>query len=187
MIMADRAGGTPCVSNAKKLRIGDRLAFGEGLLAIIEAAPDNRTRTIAFDWDGSDADLALTLDRIGETPLPPYMNRDAEPEDKQRYQTLFATHAGAVAAPTAGLHFTPRLMDELRRLAASKRRASRCTSGWARFRLSKSKTPPTTTMHAEQFSISKRDRRVRRRAARDGEGGCWPSGRPSCARSSPTR
>ncbi len=141
------------VSNAKKLRVGDRLAFDDGLFATIEAAPDSRTRTIAFEWEGTDGDLGTTLDRIGETPLPPYMNRDAEEQDKQRYQTLFATHTGAVAAPTAGLHFTPRLMDELGVRGVETARVT-LHVGLGTFQAVEVEDAADHTMHAEQFSIS---------------------------------
>ncbi len=141
------------VSNAKKLRVGDRLRFDDGLFATIEAAPDSRTRTIAFEWERSDGDLAQTLDRIGETPLPPYMGRAAEEEDKQRYQTLFAQHTGAVAAPTAGLHFTPRLMDELAERDVEIARVT-LHVGLGTFQAVEVEDAADHTMHAEQFSIS---------------------------------
>lgn len=73
----------------------------------------SRGRTIRFLFDGSDEEFYKTIDSLGETPLPKYIKRKAEPEDRERYQTIFAEHTGAVAAPTAGLHFTKQVTKRL--------------------------------------------------------------------------
>ena len=73
----------------------------------------SRGRTIRFVFEGSNEELYEKIDEIGETPIPPYLKRDVEPEDRERYQTMFAAERGAVAAPTAGLHFTPQLTTKL--------------------------------------------------------------------------
>lgn len=68
---------------------------------------------IEFSWTPSDLSFASILETAGEIPLPPYLNRDAEPDDRERYQTVFARYDGSVAAPTAGLHFTKPLLEQL--------------------------------------------------------------------------
>lgn len=102
------------VDPARKIRIGNKLYFENGLIAEVIDNTTSRGRTIRFVFEGSNEDLYAKIDEIGETPIPPYLKRDVEPEDKERYQTLFAEERGAVAAPTAGLHFTMPLVNELK-------------------------------------------------------------------------
>jgi S-adenosylmethionine:tRNA ribosyltransferase-isomerase len=73
----------------------------------------SRGRTLRFLFDGSHEEFKQTIFNLGETPLPKYIKREAEPEDVERYQTVFAKHEGAVAAPTAGLHFSKQLLKRL--------------------------------------------------------------------------
>ncbi len=101
------------VDPARKIRIGNKLFFENGLVAEVIDNTTSRGRTIRFVFAGSNQDLYAKIDEIGQTPLPPYIKRLPEPEDRDRYQTIFAAHRGAVAAPTAGLHFTPQLRDRL--------------------------------------------------------------------------
>ena len=102
------------VDPARKIRVGNKLYFGEGdLVAEVIDNTTSRGRTIRFLYDGSDEEFYKTIDGLGETPLPKYIKRDAEPEDRERFQTIYAKHKGAVAAPTAGLHFTKQLMKRL--------------------------------------------------------------------------
>ena len=101
------------VDPARKIRIGNRLFFDKGLIAEVIDNTTSRGRTIRFVFGGSNEDLYAKIDEIGTTPLPPYIKRKTEPEDRERYQTIFAKHRGAVAAPTAGLHFTPKLREAL--------------------------------------------------------------------------
>jgi S-adenosylmethionine:tRNA ribosyltransferase-isomerase len=94
----------------KKLQAGDRLVFGGTLQAAVEAKGDAGEVTLAFDLSGPDLDAALQA--VGEMPLPPYIagKRGVDAQDRSDYQTVYARKEGAVAAPTAGLHFTPSLM-----------------------------------------------------------------------------
>jgi S-adenosylmethionine:tRNA ribosyltransferase-isomerase len=69
---------------------------------------------VRFSWEPADLSFAEILEAAGEIPLPPYLHREAEASDRERYQTVFAKHEGSVAAPTAGLHFTTKLIDELK-------------------------------------------------------------------------
>jgi S-adenosylmethionine:tRNA ribosyltransferase-isomerase len=103
------------VDPARKIRIGNKLFFGEdsGLVAEVIDNTTSRGRTLRFLYDGSYEEFRKKLNEMGETPLPKYMNRSVEPSDEERYQTIYAKHEGAVAAPTAGLHFSKHLLKKL--------------------------------------------------------------------------
>ena len=100
------------VDPARKIRIGNKLYFGENdsLVAEVIDNTTSRGRTLRFLFDGSYEEFKETLYSLGETPLPKFINRKVEPEDRERYQTIFAKHEGAVAAPTAGMHFSRELL-----------------------------------------------------------------------------
>ncbi len=99
------------VDPARKIRVGNKLFFGEGeLVAEVIDNTTSRGRTIRFLYDGSQEEFYNTIDVLGETPLPRTIPRSVEPEDRERFQTIYAKHIGAVAAPTAGMHFTEQLM-----------------------------------------------------------------------------
>lgn len=101
------------VEPARKIRIGNKLYFGEDLMAEVIDNTTSRGRTIRFLFEGTNEELYTRLDEIGEMPLPPYIERDPKEEDKERYQTIFAKERGAVAAPTAAMHFTPELVEKI--------------------------------------------------------------------------
>ena len=103
------------VDPARKIRIGNKLYFGEDDMLIAEVIDNttSRGRTLRFLYDGPYDEFKRTLYKLGETPLPKFINRLAEPEDKERYQTVYAKYEGAVAAPTAGLHFSRQLLKRL--------------------------------------------------------------------------
>lgn len=106
------------VDPARKIRVGNKLYFNDddGNEVLVAEVVDNTTsrgRTIRFLYDGTDAEFKAHLNRLGHTPLPKYIKRDEVEEDKDRYQTVYAKEIGAVAAPTAGLHFTPDIMKRL--------------------------------------------------------------------------
>jgi S-adenosylmethionine:tRNA ribosyltransferase-isomerase len=94
-----------------KLKPGRRVTFGPDSTVEIVEVLGGGLRRVKFTGP---LDARATLDRYGEVPLPPYIRRTPRPEDRERYQTVYATHDGSVAAPTAGLHFTPELLDRLR-------------------------------------------------------------------------
>lgn len=100
------------VDPARKIRVGNKLYFGENDLLVAEVVDNttSRGRTIRFLFDGTDQQFRDAIEILGETPLPKYIKRKPTPEDKERYQTIYAKHEGAVAAPTAGLHFSRELM-----------------------------------------------------------------------------
>ncbi|MBW6484152.1 MAG: tRNA preQ1(34) S-adenosylmethionine ribosyltransferase-isomerase QueA [Vicingaceae bacterium] len=102
------------VDPARKIRIGNKLYFGDDdLVAEVIDNTTSRGRTLRFLFDGSYEEFKAITQRLGETPIPKYINRPVEPEDAERYQTVYAENEGAVAAPTAGLHFSKHLMKRL--------------------------------------------------------------------------
>ncbi|SFE67286.1 tRNA preQ1(34) S-adenosylmethionine ribosyltransferase-isomerase QueA [Sunxiuqinia elliptica] len=103
------------VDPARKIRIGNKLYFGEDDMLVAEVIDNttSRGRTLRFLFDGPYDEFKKTLYGLGETPLPKFIQRPVQPEDKDRYQTIFAKHEGAVAAPTAGLHFSRELLKRL--------------------------------------------------------------------------
>ncbi|MEN9972267.1 MAG: hypothetical protein RIS20_614 [Bacteroidota bacterium] len=103
------------VDPARKIRIGNKLYFGEddSLVAEVIDNTTSRGRTLRFLFDGPYEEFKAKITELGETPLPKYIKREVEPEDEERYQTIFAKVEGAVAAPTAGLHFSRQLLKKL--------------------------------------------------------------------------
>ena len=103
------------VDPARKIRIGNKLYFGEddSLVAEVIDNTTSRGRTLRFLFDGSYSEFRIKLKELGQTPLPKYIKRPLEEDDQERYQTIYAKHEGAVAAPTAGLHFSKHLLKRL--------------------------------------------------------------------------
>lgn len=107
------------VKPGRRIRVGERLIFGGGQLeAVVAGRGERGLRVLRFEYEGDFDDI---VDRLGHVPLPPYIHRSDESHDRYRYQTVYARKRGAVAAPTAGLHFTPRVFADL-----SRRGVSRC-------------------------------------------------------------
>ncbi len=100
------------VDPARKIRIGNKLYFGENdeLVAEVIDNTTSRGRTLRFLYYGEYENFKKTLYNLGETPIPKFLKRRAEPIDQERYQTIFAKHEGAIAAPTAGMHFSRELL-----------------------------------------------------------------------------
>ncbi len=103
------------VEPARKIRIGNKLYFGddESMVAEVIDNTTSRGRTLRFLYDGSHEEFKANLFKLGQTPLPEYIKRDAEPDDAENYQTIFARNEGAVVAPAAGLHFSRELLKRL--------------------------------------------------------------------------
>jgi S-adenosylmethionine:tRNA ribosyltransferase-isomerase len=103
------------VDPARKIRIGNKLYFGDddNLVAEVIDNTTSRGRTLRFLFDGTYDEFKKTIESLGETPLPKLIRRPVEPEDRDRYQTVFAKREGAVAAPTAGMHFSRELVKRL--------------------------------------------------------------------------
>ena len=97
----------------RRLKVGTRLVFGEGVLsAVVLEKPNTGNCIVKFEYDGS---FFVLLSEIGMMPLPPYIRRQSTNEDNVRYQSVYASKEGAIAAPTAGLHFTQDLLESLRK------------------------------------------------------------------------
>lgn len=103
------------VDPARKIRIGNKLYFGDNDALVAEVIDNttSRGRTIRFLFDGTYEKFKKTIEKLGQTPIPKFHKRQALPIDKERYQTVYAKHEGAVAAPTAGLHFSRELIKRL--------------------------------------------------------------------------
>ncbi len=102
------------VDPARKIRVGNKLYFGDSdLVAEVIDNTTSRGRTIRFLFDGNHDDFMKAVDNLGETPLPREILRDTEPADRERFQTVYAESVGAVAAPTAGMHFTKAMMKRM--------------------------------------------------------------------------
>lgn len=103
------------VDPARKIRVGNKLYFGEEDMLVAEVVDNttSRGRTIRFLYDGTNEEFKRILKSLGQTPLPKYINREPTPLDDERYQTIYAEEEGAVAAPTAGLHFSKEVMTRL--------------------------------------------------------------------------
>ena len=106
------------VKPGRRIRVGERLLFGGGQLkAVVAGRGERGLRVLRFEYEGDFDDI---VDRLGHVPLPPYIRRPDESHDRDRYQTVYARKRGAVAAPTAGLHFTPRVFADLSRKGVSR-------------------------------------------------------------------
>jgi S-adenosylmethionine:tRNA ribosyltransferase-isomerase len=102
------------VDPARKIRVGNKLFFGEDeLVAEVIDNTTSRGRTIRFLFDGTDAEFKGVVNKLGHTPIPKYLEREATQDDAEMYQTIFAEKDGAIAPPAAGLHFTKALMMRL--------------------------------------------------------------------------
>ena len=103
------------VDPARKIRIGNKLYFGEEqrLMAEVIDNTTSRGRTLRFLFDGTHEEYKAELKRLGQIPLPKYIKREPDDNDAERYQTIYAKSEGAVAAPTAGLHFSKHLLKKL--------------------------------------------------------------------------
>ena len=137
------------VKPGKKARPGTRLAFGDGLLhAQVEDVVEDGNRLIRFFYDGIWEEV---LDRLGEMPLPPYITHKLQ--DKNRYQTVYARFDGSAAAPTAGLHFTPELLDQIQDMGVELAYVT-LHVGLGTFRPVKVENVKEHHMHSEYYQVS---------------------------------
>ncbi len=104
------------VKPARKVRVGNKLHFTDKIRCDVIDNTVSGGRVVRFEFEGDD--FYKIIDKIGSSPLPPYIKRETETKDKKRYQTVFAEHRGAVAAPTAGLHFTEGLINRIKQKGA---------------------------------------------------------------------
>ena len=150
------------VHPGRKMHIGERVRFSPGFEAEIVARGDYGERTLRFLYDG---DLYEKFYEIGHTPLPPYIHRPDDSADRERYQTVFARRPGSAAAPTAGLHFTPQILDRCR--------ASGAEAAWVTLHVGLGTFQPLREedfekrrLHSEQFEISAENARKMASASR---------------------
>ncbi|MCL6506158.1 MAG: tRNA preQ1(34) S-adenosylmethionine ribosyltransferase-isomerase QueA [Bryobacteraceae bacterium] len=143
------------VHPGRKMHIGERVFFNGGLQAEVIARADYGERTLRFHCDG---DIYQKLDQIGHVPLPPYIRRPDEPEDRERYQTVFAREPGSAAAPTAGLHFTPEVLEACRAAGAEIAYVT-LHVGLGTFQPVHTETVEEHRLHAERFRITEAEAR----------------------------
>ena len=150
------------VRPAKKLKVGVKVIFSDELSMVVDKIDENGIREILFEFDGVFEDI---LDRLGNMPLPPYITEKLV--DKSRYQTVYCKIDGSAAAPTAGLHFTPELMDKIREKGIDFVEVL-LHVGLGTFRPVKSENLETHKMHNEFYSISQESADVINQAMADG-------------------
>jgi S-adenosylmethionine:tRNA ribosyltransferase-isomerase len=157
------------VHPGQKLRPGARVVFDDGVTAIhgeILARHFHGRRTVRLRT-GDGTPLAAAIDRLGHMPLPPYIARDDRPSDRDRYQTVFARRRGSIAAPTAGLHFTPALVDDLAERGVE-RTAITLHVGYGTFKPVRVQRVEEHEVDPEVYSVSAGAAAMLTRARRDG-------------------
>ena len=147
---------------AKRVRAGDEILFETGIKAEVLSEGDFGERTICFS---ANEPVAEVLDRIGETPLPPYIHRKPTREDSERYQTVFAKHRGSAAAPTAGLHFTAETLQACRSSGAEIAYVT-LHVGFGTFAPVRAKALSEISLHEEYFEITEAAAEQMKRATR---------------------
>ena len=152
------------VRPGKKAKTGARFVFGGGLLrAEVLGSAEDGTRIVRFEYEG--ANFFDLLDRVGNVPLPPYITEQLQ--DRERYQTVYAKELGSAAAPTAGLHFTPELLQKLRDTGIQTCSVT-LHVGLGTFRPVKEENITDHHMHAERYSISEATAQAVNAAKREG-------------------
>ena len=145
------------VRPGRRIKPGDTVVFGNGKLkASVKAYSDEGTRIVEFSCA---VDFMEVLDELGRMPLPPYIERESKAEDKDNYQTVYAREEGSVAAPTAGFHFTPELLDKIREKGI-KTEFVTLHVGIGTFRPVKVETVEDHHMHFEHYSVSEETAKV---------------------------
>lgn len=143
------------IGNLKRWSENTILKKSLGIVALEAILLDRERGLVQFQWTNG-ISFAEVIERSGETPLPPYLKRKAEESDKQRYQTIYSHHAGAVAAPTAGLHFTDRVFAELKQKGIDHDFVTLHVSAGT-FQPVKTENAEEHTMHREQIVISRKN------------------------------
>jgi S-adenosylmethionine:tRNA ribosyltransferase-isomerase len=161
-VSEDRYTWQALVHPGRKVRVGEVIFVGPGLEAEILARGAYGERTVRFRCEG---DIYERLEQIGHVPLPPYIRRPDTPADRLRYQTVFARESGSVAAPTAGLHFTPEVLDECRAAGADVARIT-LHVGLGTFQPIHAEVLEAHRLHSESFRIAEEDAGKMRQASR---------------------
>jgi S-adenosylmethionine:tRNA ribosyltransferase-isomerase len=140
------------VRPGRKMRKGERILFGDGELeAEVVSRGEYGQRRVQF-VSNDKREVWEHIERLGHIPLPPYIDRADEPADRERYQTVFAKHAGAIAAPTAGLHFTPEILQQIRQRGVEICELT-LNVGLGTFQPIHAETLEAHVMHAESYEI----------------------------------
>ena len=150
------------VRPAKRVRPGEKILFSDELQAEVLSAGDHGERTIRLL---SAQPIAELLEQLGETPLPPYIHRAPSTADRDRYQTVFAKERGSIAAPTAGLHFTPEMLEQCRAVGAEVAYIT-LHVGLGTFAPLRGKNLAEIRLHEEYFEITDADAEIMRDAKR---------------------
>ncbi len=141
------------VRPGRKMHVGQRVQFGEGELeAEVVGSGEHGQRTLQFTVRENVA-VTEQLERLGHVPLPPYIEREDESADRERYQTIFARRSGAIAAPTAGLHFTPEILERIRARGVEICEVT-LHVGLGSFQPIRGETLEGHSMHGEEYEIS---------------------------------
>lgn len=148
-LSADRRRWLALGRPGRKLLVGTRIEFSPRLRGRIEEHREHGERVVALEWDGSLDDV---LEEAGHVPLPPYIHRADDAGDRERYQTVFARERGSVAAPTAGLHFTPEVLEACRAAGAATAWVT-LHVGLGTFESLHADTVEANRLHAEYFAI----------------------------------
>jgi S-adenosylmethionine:tRNA ribosyltransferase-isomerase len=155
---------TCLVKPGKRVRRGDSVLFSNGLRAEVLSQGEFGERTVRFSSPSSQSVTDALLE-IGEMPLPPYIERQPRSSDSERYQTVFAKHSGSVAAPTAGLHFTPQILEECH-AAGAKVVEVTLHVGLGTFAPLRAVNLDEVQLHEERFEISAESAYAMREASR---------------------
>jgi len=147
---------------AKRIRVGDRILFTHDFTADVLSQGEFGEHKLRLN---AALPLPELLERLGETPLPPYIRRHPNPQDRDRYQTVFAQHRGSVAAPTAGLHFTPEILSSCRQVGAQIAYVT-LHVGLGTFAPLRAELLTDVKLHGEQFEISESNAEAMRSAQR---------------------
>jgi S-adenosylmethionine:tRNA ribosyltransferase-isomerase len=165
-VSGDGATWQVLVRPGRKVGVGERLTFSSVLSADVLDRGNHGERTIRFETGG--ATLLEEVDRIGHIPLPPYIRREDTQADRERYQTVYAEKTGSVAAPTAGLHFTPEVLEDCQQRGADVARVT-LHVGLGTFAPLHVETLDEVRLHCERYSVSgealQRIRAAKRRIA----------------------
>jgi S-adenosylmethionine:tRNA ribosyltransferase-isomerase len=155
------------VHPGRKMRTGERIVFSDDLTAEILARGEHGQRTVRLCPRGDlhQADLYKALDRVGHTPLPPYIRRPDTGTDRERYQTVYAREKGSVAAPTAGLHFTPEILEQCRAAGADMARVT-LHVGLGTFQPLHTDVIEEVRLHKERFEVTEETAQAMDRANR---------------------
>jgi S-adenosylmethionine:tRNA ribosyltransferase-isomerase len=143
------------IGNVKRWPQGSKLKKDVGGLALVAELIDKEKSYVKLSWSTGQP-FAEVIDVLGKTPLPPYLKRDVDPSDKERYQTIYSHHEGAVAAPTAGLHFTERVFNSLRERNIHHDFVTLHVSAGT-FQPIKTDDPNDHVMHREQIVITRKN------------------------------